>query len=107
MNALSFSLGPTLEIVLSGADARDVAPLAGPLRGRFLPDKVLLFRPAGEAGDAVVRLAPYAGPMLPVKGNAAAYVCRNYACDAPVSDPEKLARRLAERGVPPAGKRTD
>ncbi|MCC3770400.1 thioredoxin domain-containing protein [Streptomyces sp. UNOC14_S4] len=53
-------------------------------------------------GLAVAVGAPTAEPEVPLlarrgllEGRPAAYVCRSFACDAPTSDPEVLARHLA------------
>ena len=32
-----------------------------------------------------------------LEGRATAYVCRNYACQAPTSDPEELRRQLEQQ----------
>jgi uncharacterized protein YyaL (SSP411 family) len=32
--------------------------------------------------------------MNPVAGKPAAYVCQNYACQAPVTDPDSLAQLI-------------
>ena len=34
--------------------------------------------------------------MVPAQGKATAYVCENYVCKLPTSDPEVLARLLME-----------
>ena len=51
---------------------------------------------AGWQGDLVRRLAPFAEGYGPVNGTPAAYVCRDFACQLPTTDPEALARMLRE-----------
>ncbi|MBI3697418.1 MAG: hypothetical protein HY238_21610, partial [Acidobacteria bacterium] len=45
---------------------------------------------AGEADDRMPLLAGRG----PIDGRAAAYVCRNYACQKPVTSPQELAAQL-------------
>jgi uncharacterized protein YyaL (SSP411 family) len=83
--ALGFALGKPQEIVLAGP--RDEAMLAG-IRRHFLPNAVILM--AREV----------ARPMPAVEGRPTVYVCENYACRLPVTDPESLEQQLVkESGV--------
>jgi uncharacterized protein YyaL (SSP411 family) len=34
-------------------------------------------------------------PLLAGRPSGAAYLCRNFTCDAPISDPDELRQRLA------------
>jgi hypothetical protein len=40
----------------------------------------------GERQNALARLMPFVGPMAMREGRATAYVCRDFACQAPVTD---------------------
>ncbi|MGD0153657.1 MAG: thioredoxin domain-containing protein [Thermacetogeniaceae bacterium] len=83
--ALDFALSEPLEIVVAGQRGTvDTGALLQVLRQAFLPGATVLLKPPGEEGG-----------QEPVSGRAAAYVCRNYACQAPVTDPQALARLLA------------
>jgi uncharacterized protein YyaL (SSP411 family) len=62
---------------------------------RFLPNRALLFKPGGEAGQRLAGLAPFTAEMKPGKDGPAAYVCRDFACRQPVSSPAGLAEALA------------
>ncbi|OAT87144.1 thioredoxin domain-containing protein [Desulfotomaculum copahuensis] len=93
--ALDFALGPATEIVLAGErGAADTQALLQVLRSAYLPEAVLALRPAGEEGERVVELIPHVAGHAPVDGKAAAYLCRNFACQAPVTDSGELAARL-------------
>jgi uncharacterized protein len=37
---------------------------------------------------------PFVQGMRPIDGKAAAYVCENYSCKLPITDPAELARLL-------------
>jgi uncharacterized protein YyaL (SSP411 family) len=96
LGALDFAFGPTREVVVAGsvADAGTRALLAA-ARSGYTPRTVTLLREPGEAGEAIARLAPFTAAQQPVGGKPAAYVCENFTCAAPVTDPAALASALA------------
>ena len=96
LQALDFALGPTREVVVAGAkgDPETRALLQAARRG-FAPRTVFLLREPGESGEAIARLAPFTAAQGPVGGKAAAYVCENFSCREPVTDPTELASALA------------
>jgi len=98
---LQMAAGPSLEIVIVG-DAGDPATqrLLEVVRSRYLPDAVLLLIPEGEPGRTVRALAPFTEQHTRVGGRPAAYLCRDFACRLPTSDPEEL-RRLIDEVAPP------
>ncbi len=91
LQAIDFQLAPTREVALVG---EDIQPLDRAVRARFRPHLVLAATLAGDGrGDAD------GGPALllgrePVDGRAAAYVCENFACRRPVTEPGELAALL-------------
>ena len=95
LSALDFALGPTREIVISGAKgADDTRTLVSAVRARYLPRAVTLLRDAGAEGEALARLAPFTASQAPIGGRAAAYVCENFACAAPVTERAALEALL-------------
>lgn len=90
MMAADFLEGPSLEVVLAGDD---VAEMARAVRSRFLPRVVVLHRPETNPGP-IVELAPFLDYNAPVEGKATAYVCRNQACEQPVTSVEALIAKL-------------
>ena len=91
--ALDFHLGPRLELaLLAPRGLADVAPLAREAFGRYLPNLVAAGAVAGEASaSAGIPLLEGRGT---VDGKPTAYVCRNYACELPVTDVAVLAQQL-------------
>jgi uncharacterized protein len=90
--ALDFHLAPKLEVALVGPTPQALAPLAREVFGRYLPSRVV-------AGMAPVDAHAAAGvPLLEgrrgVDGGPTAYVCRNYACELPVTESAALAARI-------------
>ena len=87
-------LGPTFEVVVSGArDASDTRAMLDAVDRAFVPNKVVVLRPADDP-KAVVAVVPYARDQVPVDGAATAYVCRNFACDLPTTKPEEVRVKL-------------
>jgi uncharacterized protein YyaL (SSP411 family) len=92
LSAAMFALGPSLEIVLAGDDVR---AMQREVFAQFVPNKVVLHRPAG-AKPGIVAIAPFTAEQKPREGRATAYVCTNFLCRMPVT--ELSALREALRG---------
>jgi uncharacterized protein YyaL (SSP411 family) len=92
--ALDFHVGDTVEVAVSGpADDPDAAALIAAARRHGGPGAVLA---AGDPADADAALAaPLLADRPRVDGRPAAYVCRDFACRAPVTTPDALAAELA------------
>ena len=90
--ALDFHLGPIVEVALVAPAGNGLAPLASEVFGRYLPNRVVAGTTTGDAETA--RGLPLLEGRGAVEGKATAYVCRNYACELPVTDPHALARQL-------------
>ncbi len=95
--ALEFSIGPSHEIVITGrAGATDTARLLNELRRPFLPNKVVLFRPADGDSPEIAGIAPYTKDQKSLDGKATAYVCANFSCEMPTSDPARMMELLGK-----------
>ena len=96
LSALDFSFGPSFEVVVAGQPgAEDVTRMLAAIARPFLPSKVVVFRPAGPE-PAIAKLVPYTAAQDAIEGRATAYVCENFACQAPTTD---LAAVLEALGV--------
>ena len=93
LSALDFVLGPSLEIVLAGDPP---SALRREIFSRFVPNKVVLHRPAGDA-PPITKIAAFTAEQRPLGGKPTAYVCTNYMCKLPTTDPAKL-NILLKRG---------
>ena len=76
----------------AGDGARDA--LEQSVSGRYVPFAVVVPVEPGERQRRLAAIAPLVGAMSAPDGRATAYVCRDFACQAPTSDPEDLARQL-------------
>jgi uncharacterized protein YyaL (SSP411 family) len=88
LQAADFYLAKVSEVALVGPDD-GVADLLRAVRGAYRPHLVL----AGGPDDGV----PLLQGREPIDGRAAAYVCEHFACQAPVTTADELARLLQHR----------
>ena len=80
-------------VVAGGRQAPDTLALVAEVRRRFLPDTVLIV--VDEASRSTLAgWNPVLGAMHPIGGIAAAYVCENFTCREPVTEPGALAELL-------------
>ena len=95
LGAADLAVHGGVEVALAGdPGAEDHRALARAVAARYVPSLVL----AGGRGDAVRGIALMEGRAA-IGGRATAYVCRHYACGAPVTDSAALDAQLR---APPA-----
>jgi uncharacterized protein YyaL (SSP411 family) len=91
LRALHFHFTPSREVALVGDT---VEPLARVVRSAFRPSVIVAgMRPGDEEAQAQI---PLLRERSAVDGRAAAYVCENFACKLPVTEPEELEKALQE-----------
>jgi uncharacterized protein YyaL (SSP411 family) len=94
--ALELALAEPRTVVLAGApDAAEFKALAAVLHEGFGPRRALLAADGGVGQAWLAAKRPYLAQMKPVGGRATAYVCENFACQAPVTEPVELRKLLA------------
>jgi uncharacterized protein len=92
LQGLQFHFGPRREVALVGDP---IEPLARVVRSAFRPNVVVAAKGTSDH-DAEQRIPLLAGRDA-VDGRPAAYVCENFACRLPVTEPEELERQLENR----------
>ena len=60
----------------------------------FIPNKILILADGGDGQKYLEEKLETLREMKPVEEKAAAYVCENFTCQAPVSSPEALRNLL-------------
>jgi hypothetical protein len=95
--ALDFSLSKPRQIVIAGeiGDAQ-TKTLLKEVHRRFLPNKILILADGGESQKYLGEKNEALRAMAMVGGKPAAYVCENFTCKAPVTDPDQLAKLLSK-----------
>jgi len=96
MMAVDFGVGPASEVVIAGDPGReDTREMLRALRNEFFPGVVVILRPTEEESPAIVRLAGFTRDLITRGGKATAYVCRNYQCELPTTDPRDMLELLS------------
>ncbi len=71
--------------------------LVAEVHRHFLPNKILILADGGEGQKFFSEKNEAIDAMSPVDGKPAAYVCENFTCKAPVTDPKALRDLLSSR----------
>ena len=95
--ALDAALSKPRQIVIAGKkDAPETKALLREVNGHFLPKTVLVLADGAEGQKYLGEKNDAIRAMSPINGKSAAYVCENFTCEAPVTDPAELAELLSK-----------
>jgi uncharacterized protein YyaL (SSP411 family) len=95
--ALDYSLTKPRQIVIVGPkDAPETKALLTEVNRNFLPKTVLFLADGGGGQKYLGEQNEAIRVMSPIDGKPAAYVCENFSCKAPVTDPKQLAELLSK-----------
>jgi len=95
LQGIDFYLGPTYEVVISGNLRTDeTKTMLKALWSKFLPNKILLHRPDVSSQPDITTIAPCTKNQAPHHNQTTAYICRNYSCLQPTTDPQVMLKFL-------------
>ncbi|MEZ4297675.1 MAG: hypothetical protein R3B70_22145 [Polyangiaceae bacterium] len=80
----------------TGAMRAGARGMLGVLGRTFVPSSVLVVATEAELAGEVGKVAPWTREKIAKGGRVTAYVCERGACKLPVTEPEELAKVLAE-----------
>jgi uncharacterized protein YyaL (SSP411 family) len=94
--ALDYSLSKPRQVVIAGKiDAPATQALLAEVHRHFLPNTIALLADGGEGQRYLGEKVEAIRAMSPLDGKPAAYVCENFTCKAPVTDPKALCELLS------------
>ena len=94
--ALDFSLTKPRQVIVAGSPNDDgTRALLAEVHQHFLPNTIVLLADGAEGQKFLGERLEEIRAMKPADGKAAAYVCENFTCQAPVTSPEELRKLLA------------
>ncbi len=95
--ALDFYLSAPSEVALVGRlQSQGMKEMVRAVWGVYVPNKVVAAREPDD--EEAARLVPLLVDRPQVGDKATAYICRNYVCEAPTTDPAEVKRLLVGGG---------
>jgi len=93
--ASEFRAGEPREIILVGEkNSEDTRALVRTLYAHFVPYRIVLLVDSPQTRQALAARIPAIASMEMLQDRSTAYVCRNYACQLPVIEPERFVELL-------------
>ncbi len=93
LSGLFMGYKDTFEIVIAGSrkdkSTKEILDFFG---RNFIPNKVILLKEPGET--ELTGIAPFTEQMVQQGDTASVYICRNYACEMPVSSIDEIKEIL-------------
>jgi len=95
LSTIDFGLGPSYEIVIVGdSNSKDTQTMLELVYQHYFPNKVVIFKSTDKPSQQLYAIAPFTEAYVPINGKTTAYVCQNYVCRAPTTDPSELLKAL-------------
>ena len=95
--ALDASLAKPRQVVIAGPrDSAATRALLREVHARFLPDKILLLADGGAGQKWLGERLEFIRSAAPIDGQPAAFVCEDFVCQLPTTEPAKLRELLAK-----------
>lgn len=92
--ALDYLLNPPKEVAISGSLGEEITKrMLRIISETYRPDIIVALQPAGKDYSEMI---PLLKDRIQLEGETTAYVCKNFTCDLPTSDPEKLRMILQQ-----------
>ena len=103
ISALDTAHNGTAEVIIAGhPDRDDTKRLIRTLQRSFLPAVTILAVDPDNPDPVVLKNLPFVSQIKTIDGRSAAYVCRNFTCQPPVTDPHELIGILSGTRIAPS-----
>jgi uncharacterized protein YyaL (SSP411 family) len=93
--ALDFYLDKPKQIVIAGNPQHDdVKAMLREVHKQYIPNKVILLADGGEGQRFLSQYTSFLRSVEMHGGKATSFICENYVCRLPTTDPQEMARLL-------------
>jgi len=100
--ALDASESAPRQVIIAGKpDASDTFELLREINKRYQPNEILIIADGGPGQAYFTQKIEFFKDVHPIADKATAYVCQNFVCQLPTSDPAVVARLLDNSKSPP------
>ncbi len=90
-----FLINETFEIVIAGDKEKETTKeMIRTIYDRFLPFTVLLVK---DKNSKIEKIASYTQNLIQIEDKPTAYICKNFSCNLPTTDKEKVLELLGEK----------
>jgi len=90
LQAVAFANGLSVEVVIVGdGTLPETLALIGAIRSVYQPNRTVLLKTPG-----LEKIAPFTSNMKRVDGKPSVYICRNFSCEQPLTDPSEVREKL-------------
>ena len=94
--ALDYSLSTPKQIVIAGPrGSAETRALVAEVHRHYAAGRIILLNDGAEGGEFLAGKLEAVREMKQLNGKSTAYVCENFSCQAPVTDPVELSRLLS------------
>lgn len=98
LGAYEFMGRKPLQVVIAGRrGAEDTRKMLSEVHKLFIPNRVLLLADGAEGQDYLKGFLPFMAEVQMVDGKATAYICKNFSCQRPTTDPLSVPAILQSR----------
>ncbi|MBI2833049.1 MAG: thioredoxin domain-containing protein [Acidobacteria bacterium] len=98
----TYHAGMQQVVIVGGRGAEDTNAMLAEIVRHYLPFAVTIWVTPGDHQRRIASLLPWIEPMTMRDARATAYVCRDFACQAPISDVDELGRVVGAADVAPS-----
>ena len=93
--ALDFMIGPSHEVVIvESQNGKSSRPIVKAIHKQFLPNKVLLMRPADQQNDRITALAPFTKELKSEGDRPAVHICEQQSCQNTLTELDQIETAL-------------
>jgi uncharacterized protein YyaL (SSP411 family) len=94
---LQIDTKPSQVVIAGTRGAEDTEALLGIVESTFSKPRLLLLADGAENQRYLAQNLPFFANIVPLQGKATAYVCADFTCKIPVTDPVALQQQLEEQ----------